>query len=159
MPAWITSEWRELMPTPMPSPASTRITSRPLRAKALATASPITPAQTTRHSISTSTCLALLSSQKIRRYRDFRLWTYPASTGNSCRPPCILNYERSSFLLHAFRGHQHAPSDYHLFHDAVFTLWLGNGQSGRGRCCHLSRGFCFTVLDLQEPQTGDSRTG
>ena len=78
-------------------------------------------------------------------------------SGNSWRPPCILNDEVLPFLLHACRGHRHAPSDYRFFSVAVFTLRLCNGQGGRRRCCHLSRGFRIAVLNIQGPQTHDSR--
>ncbi len=50
MPAWTTSLLRELAPIPMWSSLSTTITSRPLHAKARATASTMTPAPMTRHS-------------------------------------------------------------------------------------------------------------
>src|SRR5262245_5283310 len=52
MPAWITSLLREEMPVPMPSACSATITSWPAIAAARATASPITPAPTTRTCIS-----------------------------------------------------------------------------------------------------------
>src|SRR5688500_13487534 len=47
MPAWITSELRELVWVPMASSASRITTSRPARASARATARPTTPAPTT----------------------------------------------------------------------------------------------------------------
>jgi hypothetical protein len=50
MPAWMTSLLRELTPAPIPLSLSTTITSRPVRASARATARPMTPAPTTRHS-------------------------------------------------------------------------------------------------------------
>src|SRR5262245_50935826 len=54
MPAWITSELRELVCVPIASSASTITTSRPSRASARATARPTTPAPiTTASSFST----------------------------------------------------------------------------------------------------------
>src|SRR5208282_1454624 len=53
MPPWITSLLREETPLPMPPVASATITSWPRRVAARATASPTTPAPTTR------TCIAL----------------------------------------------------------------------------------------------------
>src|SRR5512138_2917570 len=54
MPAWITSELRELVCVPMASSASRITTSRPARARARATARPTTPAPiTTASSFST----------------------------------------------------------------------------------------------------------
>src|SRR5882724_9415615 len=50
MPAWMTSLLRELVSLPMVSPRSSRMTSRPLRARARAMASPMTPAPTTTQS-------------------------------------------------------------------------------------------------------------
>src|SRR5437879_12601930 len=50
MPAWITSLLREDVTVPMPSAASSTITSRPARASRRATARPITPAPITTHS-------------------------------------------------------------------------------------------------------------
>src|SRR5512143_665454 len=50
MPAWMTSELRELVCTPIALSASTTSTSRPARASARATASPTTPAPTTTQS-------------------------------------------------------------------------------------------------------------
>src|SRR4051794_14608513 len=47
MPAWITSELRELVWVPTAAAASSTTTSRPARASARATASPITPAPIT----------------------------------------------------------------------------------------------------------------
>src|ERR1041385_4060466 len=47
MPAWITSEFRELVCVPIASSPSRITTSRPARASARATASPTTPAPTT----------------------------------------------------------------------------------------------------------------
>src|SRR5437868_1855107 len=47
MPAWITSELRELVWVPIASSASRITTSRPARASARATASPTIPAPTT----------------------------------------------------------------------------------------------------------------
>src|SRR5262245_53039195 len=55
MPAWMTSELRELVCVPMASSASRITTSRPDRARARATASPTTPAPITTAS-SFSTC-------------------------------------------------------------------------------------------------------
>src|SRR3546814_60755 len=52
MPAWMTSELRELVPVPIASAASTISTSRPDRASSRATASPTTPAPRTIQSIS-----------------------------------------------------------------------------------------------------------
>src|SRR3546814_8780062 len=52
MPAWMTSELRELVPVPMASLASATSTSRPACASARATARPTTPAPTTMQSIS-----------------------------------------------------------------------------------------------------------
>jgi hypothetical protein len=49
-PAWMTSLLRELTPAPIPLSLSTTITSRPARASARATARPMSPAPTTRHS-------------------------------------------------------------------------------------------------------------
>src|SRR4051812_21659204 len=51
MPAWMTSLLRDDVPVPMPSAASTTITSRPASASARAMARPTTPAPTTRQSI------------------------------------------------------------------------------------------------------------
>ena len=50
MPAWITSELRELVWLPISPSASSTTTSRPARASARATASPTTPAPTTMQS-------------------------------------------------------------------------------------------------------------
>src|ERR1700687_6257183 len=50
MPAWITSLLRDDVTVPMPSAASSTITSRPACASRRATARPITPAPTTTHS-------------------------------------------------------------------------------------------------------------
>ena len=50
MPAWMTSLLRELVPLPMQSVDSSRITSRPAAASWRATASPITPAPITTQS-------------------------------------------------------------------------------------------------------------
>ena len=50
MPAWITSELRELVWLPISRSASSTTTSRPASASARATASPTTPAPTTTHS-------------------------------------------------------------------------------------------------------------
>ena len=50
MPAWITSLLREEVTVPMPSAASSTITSRPACASRRATASPITPAPMTTQS-------------------------------------------------------------------------------------------------------------
>src|SRR6266496_3369668 len=47
MPAWITSELRELVCVPIASSASRMITSRPAIASSRATARPMTPAPTT----------------------------------------------------------------------------------------------------------------
>ncbi len=52
MPAWMTSELRELVPVPMASVASATSTSRPVRASARAIARPTTPAPMTTQSIS-----------------------------------------------------------------------------------------------------------
>ena len=50
MPAWITSLLRDDVSVPMPSAASSTMTSRPARASARATAKPTTPAPTTTQS-------------------------------------------------------------------------------------------------------------
>src|SRR6516225_2652565 len=50
MPAWITSLLRDEVTVPMPSAASSTITSRPACASRRAIASPITPAPMTTHS-------------------------------------------------------------------------------------------------------------
>src|SRR5579875_3953102 len=50
MPAWMTSLLREEVSVPIPSAASSTITSRPASASARATASPTTPAPTTTQS-------------------------------------------------------------------------------------------------------------
>src|SRR5476651_2518972 len=50
MPAWMTSELRELVPVPIPSADSRMMTSRPARASARATARPTTPAPITTQS-------------------------------------------------------------------------------------------------------------
>src|SRR5690606_19084314 len=52
MPAWITSELRELVPVPIASAASTTRTSRPAMLSSRATARPTTPAPRTTQSIS-----------------------------------------------------------------------------------------------------------
>src|SRR5688572_3994374 len=66
MPAWITSELRELVCTPMVGSDSSTITSRPASASARATARPTTPAPITATS-TRSTSLMLL----VRRRRSF----------------------------------------------------------------------------------------
>ena len=63
MPPWITSLLREDTPLPMPLVASATITSWPLRAAARATASPTTPAPTTR------TCISCVLAVDMRRSR------------------------------------------------------------------------------------------
>ena len=60
MPAWMTSLFRELVPVPIMSALSSRITSRPAIASRRATASPTTPAPITTQSTLSAIPLRLL---------------------------------------------------------------------------------------------------
>src|SRR5262245_4283821 len=62
MPAWMTSELRELVCEPKVGSLSTTITSRPASASARATARPTTPAPITATSIDSAPLIALATS-------------------------------------------------------------------------------------------------
>src|SRR6185369_16088730 len=67
MPAWITSELRELVCVPIASSASRITTSRPASASARATARPTTPAPITTHSTLSMACFS-----KVELFREER---------------------------------------------------------------------------------------
>src|SRR5664279_5679594 len=165
MPAWMTSLLRELMPLPMPGPASSTRGSRPCRASSRATARPTPPAPTTAASIRSmlirppwwlltgNRAVAKLSLHAENRRTRQAVDLLEADLFGRCEEPehaadCQEDQARSAEGPRGRHGHAHVR------HEAA-----GPQEAGPGRFAVRQAARCQAAGSLQERDVRGCRYG